>query len=253
MSIHTGNPRALSPEGFLSWADQAVKTLEGHGYRLPDYTSPLCWEEAPRGVLLCLTYEEGALKRAQLQITWGDQEDRAPGEASFQDVLPNAVLVRGVLRELETVAEMFTGTVEGSVQLAKHTFWKHMRPGETALEAARRLLLLEERALAASCRDLIFVAQQSSIEADSRHEMLWWLKSAGLGVPAFGGPLSPPMIEELWCAYRDQLHGLTLYEVEGLVASFNDRATMMRLGKFARVLLAWDADEHEENEYEEQE
>lgn len=253
MSIHTGNPRALSPEGFLSWADQAVKTLEGHGYRLPEYTSPLCWEEAPEGLLLRLTYDEGSLIRAQLQITWSDQEDRISHEATFQDVLPNAVLVRGVVRELETVAKMFTGTVDGSVQLAKHTFWKHMRPGETALEAARRLLLLEERSLAAACRDLIFVAQQSSFGADTRYEMLWWLKSAGLGVPAFGGPLSPPMVEEVWCAYRDQLRGLTLYEVEGLVASFNDRATSVRLGKFARVLLAWGSDEYEENEYEEQE
>jgi hypothetical protein len=170
------------------------------------------------GLEMSVRYESGALKSIVLQ------------GAVSQVVTPNAVLARGIARQLSGAGATYTGVVTGRVGLSARL----RSEGESVEGTLRRLLSIQDRAEASVCRHLVFWAHEASEMPDlKRREVFWWLKSAGLGVAAHSLPYVLPE-EGLgpWDEMREDMRLASVVPLTGLMVGLDlraDRSDMLYL------------------------
>jgi DNA ligase (NAD+) len=170
------------------------------------------WSEKLDGISIALYYEDGKLQHA---VTRGD------GEVG-EDIMANAVMMKGVLRELP---EDYTGGIRGEVILPFDLYHEHLSDYSNPRNAASGIARLEDRGKASNCRHLTVKAFecffQNGPKLETEFEKFHFLQNLGFKTPNHGGPFTIDQIADLYQRYEDDLRGELNYDIDGLVVRFN--------------------------------
>lgn len=199
--------------------------------------SSFSWSEKMDGISIALRYQEGNLVEA---LTRGDG-------LYGEDILANAVLMRGVLRNLDIPV---TGVFRGEIVLT-HDFFEQKFPDmSNPRNAASGMAKVEDREKARRCEYLtvyVYEAFVNGVEFEDESEKFTYIKSLGFYVPNHGGPMGVGEIEKLYLLYEGGHRSEIGYDIDGLVVRSFKQNKYEQLGQrnnrpYGAVALKFEAE-----------